>query len=380
MDIAMQPGLKPPPGVQSDFKSQGPYHDINLVTIGLCLGLCTLLLAVQLLTKYFYMNGFKWEDYTAILAWALLIPFGILGLITVLDYGASKNQWNVTMLQVEHFASVRPPLAYQIKHSAKLSVLLQYLRIFVPRRNRAFYLAWLLIGVNVLINISLAFSFAFQCVPRHKLWLPATDGRCINLASAFIVSASTNTITDFAVFLLPLFAIWELQLPWERKLGVSTVFTVGLFACIASIMRLVTSVPLISTQDMTYALSKPFLWALAEVTSGMLCICFPVLPKLFRRLAGRVSSTLHEGTARHTASQGRAADSKKSASVGQRHKPYCQLEERAAVNLSLPDATLSKRSNEEDEELWKWDIERGMVEDGMICKTVTIDQTSRRIV
>ncbi|KAL8709063.1 MAG: hypothetical protein Q9220_006084 [cf. Caloplaca sp. 1 TL-2023] len=342
MSTATKPGLRPPPGVEPDFRSHGPNHEINLVTIGLCLGLCTLLLAVQLATKYFYMNGLKWEDYSAILAWvgdapaphdriqcanaldqALLIPFGVLGLITVLDYGASKHQWNVTLSQVEHFASLANAieiLYHLLILTIKLSVLLQYLRIFVPRRNRAFYLAWLLIGVNVTLNISLAFSFAFECVPRQKLWRPAMDGHCINLASAFIVSATTNTITDFAVFLLPLFAIWELQLPWERKLGVSAVFTVGLLYVFAS----------------------------------------PTRHRVIKVLATKSGP-----------------DNKKSGSAG-RHKPYCQLEERAAVNLSLPDASVCKHSNE-DEELWKWDIERGMVEDGIICKTVTIDQTSRRV-
>lgn len=91
-----------------------------------------------------------------------------------------------------------------------------------------FWLTWLLIGINIVINISLAFSFGFQCIPRRKIWTPTLAGRCIDLGAAFLVSAITNTVTDIAAFLLPLYSIWDLQLPWERKVGVLAVFGVGL--------------------------------------------------------------------------------------------------------------------------------------------------------
>lgn len=112
--------------------------------------------------------------------------------------------------------------------TTKIAVLLQYLRIFVPTRNRTFYLTWSLIGVNIIINISLALAFGVQCVPRRKIWTPKLEGRCIDLGAAFIISAVTNTITDISAFLLPLSSIWELQLPRDRKIGVSAVFAVGL--------------------------------------------------------------------------------------------------------------------------------------------------------
>lgn len=110
----------------------------------------------------------------------------------------------------------------------KTAVLLQYLRIFVPIRNRTFYLAWVLISVNVILNLGLTFSFAFQCIPREKIWTPSMPGQCINLGAVFLLSAVGNTITDFATFLLPLYTIWGLQLPRSRKMGISGLFAVGL--------------------------------------------------------------------------------------------------------------------------------------------------------
>lgn len=39
----------------------------------------------------------------------LLIPFCVMGMVTVVSYGASNHQWNVTLAQVIHFASVKAP-------------------------------------------------------------------------------------------------------------------------------------------------------------------------------------------------------------------------------------------------------------------------------
>ncbi|KAL9614485.1 MAG: hypothetical protein Q9167_001013 [Letrouitia subvulpina] len=269
-DPSTTPGLNPPEGVTPDFYTAGPLQDVNIITIVLCLALSTILLAIQLWTKLFAMNGLQGEDF---------------------------------------------------------SVLLQYLRIFVPARNKTFYLTWFLIGLNVAINIALAFSFAFQCIPRSKIWTPKEDGHCISVGAAFLASAVTNTITDWATFLLPLVSIWELHLHWQRKLGVSTVFAVGLFACIASIMRLVVSVRLIHAEDLTFTLSKAYLWALAEVTSGILCICFPVLPKLVQYLTHRVTSIKKSASSTWREGQSQTVGSRKMSSA-RRQNSYVELDHR----------------------------------------------------
>ncbi|KAL8633172.1 hypothetical protein Q9189_001072 [Teloschistes chrysophthalmus] len=316
----------------------------------------------------------------------LLIPFVVLGMVTVVSYGASSHQWNITLDQVMHFASLANviEILYHLTiMTTKVAVLLQYLRIFVPTRNRNFYLTWSLIGVNVIINISLALAFGVQCIPRRKIWTPTLEGRCIDLGAVFLVSAVTNTVTDISAFLLPLSSIWELQLPRQRKLGVSAVFAVGLFACIASIMRLATSVPLLHTKDFTYHLSKPFLWALAEITSGVICICAPILPKLFQRLAGRTSTT----KGRDTPALYGGSNSKRS-TLEKGHKPYVELHGIDGLGDRLVEESPVEEKCDEEKKKWERDLEKGLGEiepggrrngdgDGAIRKTVTIDQTSR---
>ncbi|KAL9581092.1 MAG: hypothetical protein Q9203_006036 [Teloschistes exilis] len=285
----------------------------------------------------------------------LLIPFVVLGMVTVVSYGASSHQWNITLDQVMHFASLANviEILYHLTiMTTKIAVLLQYLRIFVPTRNRNFYLTWSLIGVNVIINISLGLAFGVQCIPRRKIWTPTLEGRCIDLGAAFLVSAVTNTITDISAFLLPLSSIWELQLPRERKVGVSAVFAVGLL--------------------------------LAEITSGVICICAPVLPKLFQRIAGRASVT----KGRDTPALYGGSSSKRS-TLDKGRKPYVELHGKDVLgDRAVGESPVEEKCDEEKK--WERDLEKGLGErgpggggrrtgdgDGAIRKTVTIDQTSR---
>lgn len=177
----------------------------------------------------------------------VFVPYCGLGLQLIYGNRGNKHQWDVSMAQMVGFANVRIPswpkiqtlIVRQIANIVciiyvllmliiKSAVLLQYLRIFIPQRNKSFYLAWILIAINIVFNIGLALALAFQCIPRRKIWSPWLPGRCINVGATLMISAVSNTVTDFATLLLPMYTIWNLQLPLKRKLGISAVFTIGL--------------------------------------------------------------------------------------------------------------------------------------------------------
>ncbi|KAL8691227.1 MAG: hypothetical protein Q9218_003503 [Villophora microphyllina] len=121
-------------------------------------------------------------------------------------------------------------------------------------------------------------------------------------------------------------------------------------------------------------------WEDSEITSGVICICAPVLPKLFQRVTGRVQSISHKGTSvrRDTPDPyDRGGCSSKRSTLERDHKPYVELHERDKLGNQ---ATVSTKSSEDESRKWEWDLERGRKEDdGAIRKTVTIDQTSRMI-
>ena len=83
-----------------------------------------------------------------------------------------------------------------------------------------------------------------KCTPREKLWNPSVPGYCFSSRKLGLASGSINVISDFSILILPVPIIWRLQMSKKRKVGITAVFGIGLFACVTSILRLVYSVEL----------------------------------------------------------------------------------------------------------------------------------------
>ncbi|MCJ1366553.1 hypothetical protein MMC16_005682 [Acarospora aff. strigata] len=73
----------------------------------------------------------------------------------------------------------------------------------------------------------------------------------------------------------------------QKKIGISVLFATGLFACISSVMRLVESIRRIESPDVTFDLLPVSLWATAEVSSGLIVCCLPIMPRFFARAQSR---------------------------------------------------------------------------------------------
>lgn len=110
----------------------------------------------------------------------------------------------------------------------KISILLLVLRIFCPGKRDPFY--WCLQTLNVLNTVFYGIYFIIPfvlCNPRKKIWLPKTEGKCLQLFALYISSAVFNILSDIAMYSAPLWKIWHLQMSKGRKLGMSAVFATG---------------------------------------------------------------------------------------------------------------------------------------------------------
>ena len=113
----------------------------------------------------------------------------------------------------------------------KLSLLLQYLKIFVPVRNYSLMVVftYFVIWSTSIFYLITTFFEIFACSPREKFWNRLiTDGHCFDMNVINITAASINCISDFVILLLPQGVIWRLQMPFQRKLGISAIFLAGL--------------------------------------------------------------------------------------------------------------------------------------------------------
>ena len=113
----------------------------------------------------------------------------------------------------------------------KLSILLQYLRIFRPTRQGNLFL---FVGIHVCIWSTFLFYFVdtifeiIMCLPREKIWNPLmTTGHCFDTNAAFQATGIFNVLSDFAILLLPIRTVWRLKVSLRKKIGIIAVFSAG---------------------------------------------------------------------------------------------------------------------------------------------------------
>lgn len=114
----------------------------------------------------------------------------------------------------------------------KMAILKEWSHIFVPpkTRNAFWWICHVLIAINLCFYISGLCIGIFGCVPREYTWnkdLPG-GGHCVNSRANDLASSCINLILDIAILLLPQRAVWKLNMPFRRKIGVAFLFGVGI--------------------------------------------------------------------------------------------------------------------------------------------------------
>ena len=111
--------------------------------------------------------------------------------------------------------------------AAKLSVLFFYHRIFPSKRFRNISIV---IGLVTLAwFIVFIFLQFFTCVPLDYYWDKSIPGgHCINThIIAYYGTSPGDIATNIAILILPIPYLWNLQMQWQRRLGLIAIFLLG---------------------------------------------------------------------------------------------------------------------------------------------------------
>lgn len=131
----------------------------------------------------------------------------------------------LTYLQYTNYGDIIYSLALFF---TRLSIFLLILRIFCSvQRDRFWWLTQVLIGVNAIFYIMFFFIPIFLCSPRSKIWNPEESGHCLKIDDLYLASGIFNVLSDIAMLSVPIYLIWNLQMSFRRKLGVSAIFGTG---------------------------------------------------------------------------------------------------------------------------------------------------------
>ncbi|KAF2127168.1 hypothetical protein P153DRAFT_344544 [Dothidotthia symphoricarpi CBS 119687] len=138
---------------------------------------------------------------------------------------------------------------------------------------------WATLILNICFAIAAPLVCTFQCDPVAKYWDNAIPGKCID-AGAYTVSTSSIVLaTDVLILIMPTWILYNLKMPFARKLMVIAFLSFGVAVTIVGAVR--TSV-LINVfvlekvgQDSTYEVG----YTLSNIESGLAIIgvCGPTI-------------------------------------------------------------------------------------------------------
>ncbi|RHZ61788.1 putative integral membrane protein [Aspergillus thermomutatus] len=254
---------------------------------------------------------FGMDDLAMILTMSLVIPLSALSVVLA-DSGLGKDIWTVSPDHITHILYVYfydECLYLSIIPLTKISILLFYLRVFPARSFRI--MTYAVIGLNTCYLIVFVLISVFQCKPIKGAWLH-WDGEghysCNNINAQGWAAAAINMALDLIVMALPLRELYRLNLSLRKKLFVMSMFSLGLFVTLVSIIRLNSLIHFASTDNLTWDYVEIGYWSTIEVHVGVICACLPAIRALMRRLCPSMFGDTTPAASKQSGSRsGRAA-------------------------------------------------------------------------
>ncbi|KAF2873279.1 hypothetical protein BDV95DRAFT_378296 [Massariosphaeria phaeospora] len=143
-----------------------------------------------------------------------------------------------------------------------------------------FSIAWFVVTVTVVLT---------NCRPIYHNWkVPAENEKyCFPLRPFTAVVLIWGLTLDAVIWTLPLCVIWRLRLPRVQKIGVSTMFALGLVNVVIAVLRLTSLLYRDNSGDITYDAFEARIWAIAQIGTAIMLASCPLLHPVFELLIPR---------------------------------------------------------------------------------------------
>ncbi|PWY96283.1 hypothetical protein BO94DRAFT_551967 [Aspergillus sclerotioniger CBS 115572] len=271
----------PPPGETYNFDYTHPHmYTSNMVVIIGGLIISTGCLAMRVYTKAHLLHKFGWDD----------VGTQACSIYGYAHGGMGIHIWNVTPATYIVYSKVLlsaviiyvPTLAL-----AKISLIVLYHRTLHQKR----YQRWILYSLAFMIigySFALMMAFLLGCRPVQRAWNPLVPGTCLDQDTLYIATAVSNIISDIALILVPIPTVLGLNMPSIQKVGLLLMFMIGCATLVTGILRLLSIMPFLNSEDPTYTIGLPDLLINIEANFAIICICLPFLRHFLRRYAPRL--------------------------------------------------------------------------------------------
>ncbi|EGX91448.1 hypothetical protein CCM_05606 [Cordyceps militaris CM01] len=168
--------------------------------------------------------------------------------------------------------------------------------------------------VVTLYTLGVFFWDVFQCMPVAKQWdYRIMEGHCASgqdiINAAYAISVLT-VVSDWFYALLPIPMLWNVKMTKQAKVTVVLILGLGIFASIATLIRVKFLAGLTETDDLLFSATDALLWSMVEPGVAIIASSLATIRPLLRVLKIRGFESTHR-----TPSTGLSGKSKKQSSM-----------------------------------------------------------------
>ncbi|OAT12111.1 hypothetical protein BDBG_07502 [Blastomyces gilchristii SLH14081] len=280
---------EPPPGIDLT-ENRNREFNASAATV---YGLAVIAVALRFYTRTKIQNfAIKIDDWLILLSLFSVTCSFVLAIIGG-NYGLGRHVWVIPLSDVMILIKIHYIYMFLYILNVpliKFSILLFYRRIFGMN-----WTMWVCFFLSGGYYIACTVTLLVSCQPISYYWTQVEDaksGRCLFHPHVFYLgNAAANVATDVLILLVPIPLIWRLQMPRTKKILVSSLFLLGTFVCVVSIVRIKFMGDLARAKDVTFILVNIFLWSFVEPCLGIVCACLPTLRPLLQRVSRSVFGT-----------------------------------------------------------------------------------------
>lgn len=232
-----------------------------------------------------------WDDWLIVAASVFLAALSAVE-IAGTELGFGSHYWNIdprkatTVLQLFYTTQI---LYILVQVLAKMSLLVLIARIFPARRLQiCAKIGLVFLVVHGLLYILL---MSFQCIPVYASWDKSVAGKCLDTTAVVLSGAVFSIVEDLAILVLPIPELWKLKLSTQKKVLLLIMFSLGFFACFASMIRLKYISQVARSFDSTWDSVELVMWSMIEEYCAVLCACLPTLRPLLQKIPRLLGTT-----------------------------------------------------------------------------------------
>lgn len=223
---------------------------------------------------------FWWDDFWIIVAYVLLLPICIIGLVMVKVETSWSSEDRLILNLDENEILLK--LIYSLLQfllasyaATRYSILALYLRIFSDRTLRI--AIWTVIAFVTLQWLGFAITALAQCSPVQYYWNRRIEGTCVDIDKFYRAVTPFNIVVDLIVIFIPLPPVWKLKATNTRKWALSILFGIGVSALIASAIRLTVYDTHTATVIAPSYTNIMIMWLVIEPSIYLIAACLPAM-------------------------------------------------------------------------------------------------------